>query len=221
METCMLSIDLFVWHGPFSVFVKHFPVSITEENPVKGSIPDSFFLTIQYASPYCSDFCFFFSIFMSGVAFFKKVFFYHHPPVWFCAASYRSCFGGCCVPSRRFRCTSEIFQYSKTMPSSVWERQTALVPKLLTRQGCYHTRDSHILASDGARRSRIHLEKPMLAVAMSTRLARLPALLPGDARKGGKKASRQTGKVSGVSRGTRTHARTGKCWGCTDVEKHL
>lgn len=64
-----------------------------------------------------------------------KVCFYHHPFVWFCAASYRSCFWGSCVPGLRIRCTSEIFQYSNTMPSSVWERQTALVPKLWHARG--------------------------------------------------------------------------------------
>lgn len=81
-----------------------------------------------------------------------------------------------------------------------------------------HGRDSHILASAGAWRSRIHLEKPMLAVTMSTRLASLPALLLLHAAaacccccceetcRKGKKARRQTGKVSGVRIGTRTQA---------------
>lgn len=70
----------------------------------------------------------FFCIFVS-----KEVFlicFYHRPFVWYSAAWYRSCFWGCCVPSLGITWTTEIFQYSKTMPSSVWERQTALVPKL-------------------------------------------------------------------------------------------
>lgn len=55
-----------------------------------------------------------------------------------------------------------------------------------------HERDSHILASDGARGRRIHLEKPMLAVTMSTRLASLQALLRGDVQEG--KESKQTGR---------------------------
>lgn len=53
-----------------------------------------------------------------------------------------------------------------------------------------HERDSHILVSDGARGRRIHLEKPMLAVTMSTRLASLQALLRGDVQEG--KESKQT-----------------------------
>lgn len=66
-------------------------------------------------------------------------------------------------------------QQRKTMPSSLWEPQTSLVPKLWSASSVITQRGSHILALDCAPMSGIHLKstKPMLAVAVSTWLTSL------------------------------------------------